>query len=120
MDSASNSRAGFLERFRAAGFVRNIDELNLIPEKEFESLVMMLDSSVNDSAVKEIKRPEAPKEEPVFIPEPTTEQRIQRIIESCKVENGMDVAALLDEGKNAASDFLSYYDAELKPHFVKP
>lgn len=116
MSTISRGREANLNSFISAGFVSNIDELNRLPEEEYNNLSFTLKLS-NIPDVIEVKATDSTDDTKIVIPELSVDQRVDKIVETSKIENGINAEELFNDGKELAKKFISYYSKEMKPTF---
>ncbi|OHS92952.1 hypothetical protein TRFO_12135 [Tritrichomonas foetus] len=98
------------------GFVDDINQLNRMPQEEFDNILTIVQSAEND--VIAIADDDYQFEEMAEIPNLSIEDRIQRL--KPKPNQRINVTELLKEGSLSFETFLLWYSAEAKFKNFKP
>jgi hypothetical protein len=113
--AASVDRSQWLDRFVAGGMVSSLQQLNALPQQEFDDLCQVFDFQSPDIMDFPITEGGASTEQPVVLPEQTTEERIASLK---PVTGAVNLGDAIDEGRRLGRAFLEGYCEDTKPQIV--
>jgi hypothetical protein len=113
--TAPVDRSLWLDRFLAGGMVSSLQQLNGLPQQEFEDLCQVVDFQSPDIMDFPITEAGAGTEQPVVLPEQTIDERIASLK---PVAGAANLGDAIDEGRRLGRTFLEGYCEDTKPLIV--